>query len=133
MLQAAADHMVTTVSEASRILGRDIVDVMILGLLVTSPGKLSVLGLADSLNIPRETCRRRVIQLRKDGWIQPRRLALVGLEASSHAERLCECAKMFTRRTERFAWDTALRLGPPPTEGATAASLAPLDVSPASR
>lgn len=133
MLQAAADHLVTTVSEASRILGRDIVDVMILGLLATSPEKLSVLGLADSLNIPRETCRRRVVQLRKDGWVQPRRLALVGTEANPHAERLCECAKMFARRTERFALDTAMRLEPPPTESVAALGAGALDVTPANR
>ncbi len=130
MLQAAADHLVTTLSEASRILQRDLVDVMILGVLATSPGNLSVLGLADSLNLPRETCRRRVDQLRKDGWIQPRTLALVRRADSPHAERLCACSEMVTRQSDRFAITAAgMRLAQL-EEVAAAASTVPLDVAP---
>lgn len=102
MLRLAANYVLISLSEASRVLGLTMVDVIILMALDSGPERLRVMGLADSLNIPRETCRRRVHALRAAGWIQKDRLALPPAHEHPHHQRLMECLAMVERQARRF-------------------------------
>lgn len=102
MLQAAAMYLTTSLSEASRILERDVLDILILAALVTAPRGMTISGLAASLNLPRETCRRRVAGLRAAGWILPDRLELLPIGDNAHRDQIAVCTQMLERQARRL-------------------------------
>lgn len=112
MLPLAARYMLTSLSEASRIMGLSLVEILILIDLATGPERVTAHGLAASLNIPRETCRRRINALRRAGWIRSDRLALPAASDCPDPRRLQECLAMFEGQSRRFAMQVAaLRSG----------------------
>lgn len=69
-------HAVDLAAEAMRLTGLDLLDILILGAVsILGPEnsatgtKLTNVALAESLSIPRETCRRRLAALRQDSWL----------------------------------------------------------------
>lgn len=103
MLPLAARYILTTLSEASRIMDLGHLEIMILVALATGPERVTAHGLAASLNVPRETCRRRIKALQAAGWIQADRLALPAEVDCPDPERFRECLAMFDRQTRRFS------------------------------
>ncbi len=103
MVQPAAGFLITTIAEASRILDLDALDVLIMTSLMAAEGRATVSGLAAGLNLPRETCRRRLAALRAAGWVHSERLALPTKGTCTHAARIEECLAMLDSQSRRFA------------------------------
>lgn len=103
MLRLAATYILTSLSEASRIMGLSHLDVVILMALATAPERITAHGLAASLNLPRETCRRRIKALQAAGWICPDRLALPADADCPDARKLRECLAMLSSQTRRLS------------------------------
>ncbi len=103
MLSLAARYVTTSLSEASRIMDMSFLDILILISLATGPDRVTAHGLASSLNVPRETCRRRIKALQACGWIRADRLALPSNADCPDPTRLQECLAMFESQTRRFS------------------------------